>query len=60
MKTPPAKSFDPLDEEEKEWMDFGEKYFRNFKNNINGFQLIKKHIKKISEESKLLADAKSN
>ena len=41
-------------------MDFGEKYFCNFKNSINGFQLIKKHIKKIYEESKLLADAKSN
>ena len=26
-------------------MDFGEKYFCNFKNSINGFQLIKKHIK---------------
>ena len=45
---------------EKEWMDFGEKYFINFKNNINGFQLVKKNIKKIFDENKLLSDTKLN
>ena len=45
---------------EKEWMDFGEKYFFNFKSGINGFQLIKKNIKKIFDENKLLSDTKLN
>ena len=45
---------------EKEWMDFGEKYFFNFKSGINGFQIIKKNIKKIFDENKLLSDRKLN
>lgn len=45
---------------EEEWMDFGEKYFFNFKNGINGFQLIKENIKKIYEENKSLPYKKHN
>ena len=43
---------------EKEWMDFNEKYFFNFKNGLSGYKLIKKNIKKIFDENKLLSDAK--
>ncbi|MCH7965729.1 MAG: antitoxin, partial [Bacteroidetes bacterium] len=48
MKTPPKKSFEPLDEEEKEWMDSVEK--ENWVR-VESLEKIKEEHAKIAEDT---------